>query len=124
MSSSRSQLAHPGSQVLQLLLHLAVVEDVAVDPLHPVGGGGDAAAHRGGDGVHQVGQGVGLAAHHKGEHPNEDGQQKGDYQQQYSVLPEKILHFACSFSAARARESTPNRASIRASRHTGSPITL
>ena len=79
---------------------------------------------RGGDGVDNVGQGVGLAAHHKGERPDEDGQEKRDDKQQYSVLPEEILHVVRSFSAARARGSTPNRTSILANRHTGRPITL
>ena len=89
-----------------------------------MGSGGHAGAHWRGDSAHKVRQGVGLAPHYKGEHPDEHSQQKGDHQQQYSVLAQKILHLACSFSTARAREFTPNRASNRATRHTGRPITL
>ena len=111
-------------QVADLLLHLPIVEDVAGHPLHPVSHRRRPIAHRGGDGGHQVGQGIGVAPHKGGGDADEDAEQQGNHQKPDAVPAQKILHALRSFSAARRRGSTPNRARILPSRHTGRPTTL
>ena len=118
------QLGHLLLQVLELLLHLSIMEHIAGHAAGPVGNGAHSVPDRRGDGAYQVGEWVGVAPHQGGGNADEHTEQKGDDQQPEPVSAKKVLHSARSFSAASARGSIPKRASIRPSRHTGRPTTL